>query len=75
MSRAKKSEFEHLINALGYGCPPHGGIASIREVMAFPKVASGADLSVSSPSELSKEKIKEYNIDVLEEKDREIIED
>ncbi|KAF0452398.1 Aspartyl-tRNA synthetase [Gigaspora margarita] len=90
MSRAKKSEFDHLINALGYGCPPHGGIAlgldrimsvicntsSIREVMAFPKVASGADLSVSSPSELSKEKIREYKVDVLEEKDdKEIIDD
>ncbi|CAG8524304.1 6069_t:CDS:10, partial [Scutellospora calospora] len=83
MSRAKKSEFDHLINALGYGCPPHGGIAlgldrimsvicntsSIREVMAFPKIASGADLSVSSPSEISKEKIREYKIDVLDEKD------
>ncbi|CAG8466626.1 22620_t:CDS:10 [Dentiscutata erythropus] len=83
-------KFDHLINALGYGCPPHGGIAlgldrimsvicstsSIREVIAFPKVSSGADLSVSSPSELSKEKIREYKVEVLEEKDdRKIIDD
>ncbi|GBC10059.1 hypothetical protein RclHR1_09300006 [Rhizophagus clarus] len=71
--------FEHLTNALGHGCPPHGGIAlgfdrlltimfetnSIKNVIAFPKTASGNDLTVSSPSEISKEKMEEYGIQLI----------
>ncbi|CAG8542223.1 16890_t:CDS:10 [Rhizophagus irregularis] len=74
--------FEHLINALGHGCPPHGGIAigfdrlltimcetnSIKNVIAFPKTASGNDLTVFSPSEISKEKMKEYGIQLISDK-------
>ncbi|RGB29156.1 hypothetical protein C1646_766962 [Rhizophagus diaphanus] len=74
--------FEHLINALGHGCPPHGGIAigfdrlltimcetnSIKNVIAFPKTASGNDLTVFSPSKISKEKMKEYGIQLISDK-------
>ncbi|KCV69700.1 hypothetical protein H696_04108 [Fonticula alba] len=64
LSETQVAEFDHLVEALGYGAPPHGGIAlgvdrlvasvvgaaSLREVIAFPKSTSGADLTVGSPS-------------------------
>jgi aspartyl-tRNA synthetase len=64
------SHFSHLLEALSYGCPPHGGIAlgfdrlcailtgntSIREVIAFPKTNNGRDLLTNSPQFISSEK-------------------
>ena len=38
------------------------GTKSIKDVIAFPKTASGNDLTVSSPSEISEEIMKEYGI-------------
>ncbi|CAG8479838.1 10646_t:CDS:10 [Ambispora leptoticha] len=76
----KQAGFQHLIDALGSGCPPHGGIAlgfdrlmsvilrteSIRDVIAFPKNGTGNDLCVGSPSFISKERIRlDYGIQLL----------
>lgn len=41
---------------------------SIKNVIAFPKTASGNDLTVFSPSEISKEKMKEYGIQLISDK-------
>lgn len=71
-------DFGHLLDALRYGCPPHGGIAlgfdrlmailcdagSIRDVIAFPKL-SGGDLFVDSPAEVPEEALQEYHLKVL----------
>ncbi|KAI9284945.1 tRNA synthetases class II-domain-containing protein [Umbelopsis sp. AD052] len=68
--------FDHLLEALAGGCPPHGGIAlgfdrlmsiicgtpSIRDVIAFPKAGGGKDLVVNSPSELTPAQLAEYGL-------------
>ena len=61
-----RSRFGFFLEALEYGTPPHGGIASgiertlmvlvptenIRDVMAFPKTASAQDLMIDAPGEV-----------------------
>ena len=73
-----KENFGHMLEALGYGAPPHGGIAwgldrlvtmlnnesSIREVMAFPKTGDARDLMMGSPSELEKKQLKELHLKI-----------
>ncbi|KAK3805492.1 MAG: tRNA synthetases class II-domain-containing protein [Benniella sp.] len=79
MTPLESSRFNHLIDALSFGCPPHGGIAlgfdrmmailcetaSIRDVIAFPKSATGRDLVVGSPSGLTEQQLGEYRIQVV----------
>jgi len=71
-----KEKFGHLLEALEYGAPPHGGIAlgidrlimilqnekSIREVMAFPKTGDGRSLMMDSPATVDPKQLKELGI-------------
>ncbi|HEV2296837.1 MAG TPA: aspartate--tRNA ligase [Tepidisphaeraceae bacterium] len=75
----QKSRFGFLLEALTYGAPPHGGIAlgldrvvmllrnttNIRDVIAFPKTQSGADLMCGSPSALEEKQLKEANVRIV----------
>ena len=73
-----EEKFGHLLEALEYGAPPHGGIAlgidrlmmilqnenSIREVMAFPKTGDGRSLMMDSPTFVDPKQLKELGIKI-----------
>ena len=72
--------FGHMLEAFEYGAPPHGGIApgldrmimlmcdepNIREVIAFPKTASGSELMFDAPAELEAKHLRELHLKITE---------
>jgi len=74
-----RARFGFFLDALAYGTPPHGGIASgiertlmvlvptenIRDVMAFPKTASAQDLMIDAPGEVDPKQLAELHLRII----------
>ena len=75
-----RARFGFFLDALSYGTPPHGGIASgiertmmvlvptdnIRDVMAFPKTASAQDLMIDAPGNVDPKQLEELHLRIVE---------
>src|SRR2546428_3753219 len=78
---AARARFGFFLDALSYGTPPHGGIASgierlmmalvptdnIRDVMAFPKTASASDLMIDAPGEVDPKQLAELHLKIAQD--------
>ncbi|HEY6227638.1 MAG TPA: amino acid--tRNA ligase-related protein, partial [Verrucomicrobiae bacterium] len=74
-----RARFGFFLDALAFGTPPHGGIASgiertlmvlvptenIRDVMAFPKTASAQDLMIDAPGEVDPKQLAELHLKIV----------
>jgi aspartyl-tRNA synthetase len=77
--REAQSKFGFLLEALAMGAPPHGGFAmgidrfvariagepDLRQVVAFPKVASGSDPLTGAPTSMPDDVLRELGIKAL----------
>jgi aspartyl-tRNA synthetase len=75
-----RERFGFFMDALEYGTPPHGGIApgidrlmmvlagtdNMRDVIAFPKTASAADLMIDAPGEVDQRQLDELHLRIVE---------
>jgi len=73
-----QARFGYMLEAFRFGAPPHGGIAlgfdrliailcgtpSIRDVIAFPKTAKGADLMTDSPAPVEPKQLRELYLEL-----------
>ena len=73
-----ENKFGFFVDALKYGCPPHGGFAlgldrmtmllsgtdNIKDVIAFPKTASASDLMCECPSNVDDKQLKELGLKI-----------
>ena len=78
-----EANFSHMLEALSFGAPPHGGIAwgldrllailenepNIREVIAFAKTGEGRDLMMHSPATVSDQQLVELGIELKPRQD------
>ncbi len=76
-----RSRFGFFLDALEFGTPPHGGIApgierllmvlvpteNIRDVMAFPKTASAADLMIDAPGDVDEKQLAELHLIIADQ--------
>jgi aspartyl-tRNA synthetase len=76
-----RERFGFFLDALEYGTPPHGGIApgidrlmmvlagtdNMRDVIAFPKTASAADLMIDAPGEVDPRQLDELHLKVVQD--------
>ena len=76
-----RERFGFFLDALEYGTPPHGGIApgidrlmmvlagtdNMRDVIAFPKTASAADLMIDAPGEVDPRQLDELHLRIVQD--------
>jgi len=76
-----RERFGFFLDALEYGTPPHGGIApgidrlmmvlagtdNMRDVIAFPKTASAADLMIDAPGEVDPKQLDELHLRIVQD--------
>ena len=76
-----RERFGFFLDALEYGTPPHGGIApgidrlmmvlagtdNMRDVIAFPKTASAADLMIDAPGEVDQKQLEELHLSIVKD--------
>ncbi|HEY2964193.1 MAG TPA: aspartate--tRNA ligase [Pyrinomonadaceae bacterium] len=76
-----RARFGFFLDALEYGTPPHGGIApgidrlmmvlagtdNMRDVIAFPKTASAADLMIEAPGEVDPKQLEELHLRIVQD--------
>ena len=80
-----REKFGHVLTALGFGAPPHGGIAmgidrlvmlmagkeAIRDVTAFPKAQSGADPLTGAPAPVDDVQLRDLGLRLIEQPKKE----